>query len=983
MANNKNIRGTNSDDVLDGTSNDDRIFGRNGNDILIGYNGQDIIYGGEGNDNIDGGEGDDNLRGGKGDDIVLGGGGNDKLNGGWGNDELHGGSGDDMVRGGKGNDKISGGDGNDQLRGGKGDDILDGGEGDDKLFGGKDNDILNGGNGNDHLGGGSGNDILDGGEGDDKLNGGDGNDELFGGAGNDDLRGGKGDDLLEGGEGDDSLRGGSGNDMLFGGAGNDTLRGGKDDDLLIGGAGNDRVSGGKGDDILVYNVGDNVGASDTYFGGADFDTLQLEFSASEWAALNGDLGAISSELISFKDFITENTDETTGQTNGRAFQFESIGLQARKIEDFEVYVAGQLIDYTVVEENNEVIANDDVASASEDAAITINVLDNDDVQDGVANVEIVSNLPEGKGLLSLNPDNSFNFDPGSDFQHLAEGETEVVSFSYEVFDEDGDSAVATTDITVTGTNDAPVANAVTATMQEDDSEFETFAAEMGELTIPNAGYFYVADFDAGTLTGVSRGTDGIFAISDIAPENGVVAYINPNTGSWFITAEAFADGESTLIDPNDINLSGYDGPVSTSGGFLFLEDASNMSLDFSAADLPTPSGAADVAFQINGMSYPGPGGAISMDIAGASVTAVPSPEANQLVITADVEDVDATDTLTFSVDDSLTIGSVINNGDGTFTYEQNKQFGHLSVGETATDTFTYTVDDGKGGTATETVTITIQGENEAPDAQALEASVFESASFVPGYSEEFGEKLVPNAGFFYVADMDAGTLTGVARGPGALIPDDVAPENGVVLYFNPNTGSWFVNATTYADGVATPYDPTDIRIGGYDGVTETANDTLFLFEAAESMSLSLTLDGLQTVNGFADAVITVDNINYAGPDAPVEVNIGNVTIDVAPSGQPTTVTIAADATDPDQADILTYMIDDSDTIGLVTNNGDGTFTYSANGQFSGLDAGETATDWFSYTVADGNGGFDTEIVAVTINGTNDAPEIIEDFDLLM
>ena len=73
------------------------------------------------------------------------------------------------------------------------------------------------------------------------------------------------------------------------------------------------------------------------------------------------------------------------------------------------------------------------------------------------------------------------------------------------------------------------------------------------------------------------------------------------------------------------------------------------------------------------------------------------------------------DTLTIaSIDDSATLGTVTDNGDGTYTYDPNGQFESLAVGESATDTFTYTVSDGNGGTATATVTVTVEGVNDAP-----------------------------------------------------------------------------------------------------------------------------------------------------------------------------------------------------------------------------------------------------------------------------
>ena len=60
------------------------------------------------------------------------------------------------------------------------------------------------------------------------------------------------------------------------------------------------------------------------------------------------------------------------------------------------------------------------------------------------------------------------------------------------------------------------------------------------------------------------------------------------------------------------------------------------------------------------------------------------------------------------------------NAGGTFDYDPNGQFENLGLGETASDTFTYTIDDGRGqpnSTDTATVTVTINGRNDQPIAQ--------------------------------------------------------------------------------------------------------------------------------------------------------------------------------------------------------------------------------------------------------------------------
>jgi VCBS repeat-containing protein len=62
---------------------------------------------------------------------------------------------------------------------------------------------------------------------------------------------------------------------------------------------------------------------------------------------------------------------------------------------------------------------------------------------------------------------------------------------------------------------------------------------------------------------------------------------------------------------------------------------------------------------------------------------------------------------------------------------------------------------------------------------------------------------------------------------------------------------------------------------------------------------------------------------------------------------------------------------------LLTLNANGTFSYNPNGQFESLGTGTIATDSFTYTISDDNGGTSSATVTVTITGVNDAPvEII-------
>jgi VCBS repeat-containing protein len=76
--------------------------------------------------------------------------------------------------------------------------------------------------------------------------------------------------------------------------------------------------------------------------------------------------------------------------------------------------------------------------------------------------------------------------------------------------------------------------------------------------------------------------------------------------------------------------------------------------------------------------------------------------------------------------------------------------------------------------------------------------------------------------------------------------------------------------------------------------------------------------------------------------------------------------------DPDVFDLLLITaLDTSETVGSVTRWGPrGAFTYDPNGQFDYLQAGESTTDSFSYTVSDACGDSDTATVTVTIFGVD-------------
>jgi VCBS repeat-containing protein len=121
--------------------------------------------------------------------------------------------------------------------------------------------------------------------------------------------------------------------------------------------------------------------------------------------------------------------------------------------------------------------------------------------------------------------------------------------------------------------------------------------------------------------------------------------------------------------------------------------------------------------------------------------------------------------------------------------------------------------------------------------------------------------------------------------------------------------------------------------------------------------------------------ITILGVNDM-PSAAADGGIGYETDEDTPF---TTANVLADDADMDASDVLSVGgVDTAGTLGVVTDNGDGTFTYDPNGQFEQLAVGDSAIGAFTYTVSDGNGGTDTGTVTIAVSGVNDAPVAADD-----
>ncbi|MEZ5139728.1 MAG: cadherin-like domain-containing protein [Acidimicrobiales bacterium] len=167
------------------------------------------------------------------------------------------------------------------------------------------------------------------------------------------------------------------------------------------------------------------------------------------------------------------------------------------------------------------------------------------------------------------------------------------------------------------------------------------------------------------------------------------------------------------IEGDALTVAGYDDSGLTLGSvvdngdgtFTYIPNPDANGTDVFTYDVADGNGGSDTATVAIAVT-PMPDAPVAVDDAGAV------DEDDPAGVTVDVlvndSDVDGDALTVAGYDDSgLTLGSVADNGDGTFTYIPDPD-------ANGTDVFTYDVADGNGGSDTAAVTITVTAVNDAP-----------------------------------------------------------------------------------------------------------------------------------------------------------------------------------------------------------------------------------------------------------------------------
>ena len=264
---------------------------------------------------------------------------------------------------------------------------------------------------------------------------------------------------------------------------------------------------------------------------------------------------------------------------------------------------------------------------------------------------------------------------------------------------DGQSATATDTITVTirGTNDAPTLT--TGAVDVDVNE----ASDASAQDLSSNGTITFADLDETTsitaATSTVTGSSGVSIPSAVntALLNAITVTNNSdNTASWALSASSL-----------DLD-------------FLTVDQTITLEKVVTATDGQSATATDTITVTIRGTND-----APVANVDTINVT-VGTPATGNVITSSDT-DLDG-DSLTVSAIAGGSVGSAVTGTYGTFTLNSNGSYTYTvdttnsdviawqSGDAVLTETFTYTVSDGNGGTDTATITVNASGQNDAPTA---------------------------------------------------------------------------------------------------------------------------------------------------------------------------------------------------------------------------------------------------------------------------
>ncbi len=497
-----------------------------------------------------------------------------------------------------------------------------------------------------------------------------------------------------------------------------------------------------------------------------------------------------------------------------------------------------IVNLSVGAVNDPPITNVDDFTTDEDLVLSSgNVLDNDSDLDGdnlmVTTTPVVAPV---NGILSLNTDGTFTYTPNPDFNGSD-------SFDYEVCD-DGVPvlcSVATVNITIDPVNDAPIAMDDMANTAEETLLMTGVSSNDTDIDGGSPTFILLTGTNNGTLT---FNADGTYTYQPNVDFNGTDSFTyqmddgNGGTDQATVTIDvtpvndapiAMDDSETTAEEtllsgdasPNDTDV---DGGAPT---FILLTGTNNGTLTFNADGTYTYqpnvdfNGTDSFTYQMDDGNGGTDQATVTIDVTPVNDAPVAMDDSEttpeEMMLSADVSpnDTDVDGGMpTFSLVSGTANGTLMFNADGTYTYLPDTDFD-------GTDSFTYEINDGNGGTDQGTVTIDVSPINDAPVAMDDTASVQEDVMLSDDVSPNDTDVDGGAPTFTLVSGTTNGTLTFNADGTYTYLPN--ADFNGADSFtYEMNDGNGGTDQAT----VMITVDPVNDAPVANDDAETTAEEVL-------------------------------------------------------------------------------------------------------------------------------------------------------------
>jgi VCBS repeat-containing protein len=597
-----------------------------------------------------------------------------------------------------------------------------------------------------------------------------------------------------------------------------------------------------------------------------------------------------------------------------------------------------------------------------------------------------STVQGSHGSLKIGADGSYAYtvdNADAAVQAMASGDTLTDTFTYRITDAGGATATATLTVTIHGANDAPVAQADTASATEAGTSAGTDPTgnvttndhDVDGATIPVTAIEHggTLDASASTVAGGTTSADGTVVAGSHGSlkigADGSYAYTVDNVDA---AVQAMASGD-TLTDTFTYRITDAGGATATATLTVTIHGAN----DAPVAQADTAS--ATEAGTSTGVDPTGNVTANDHDVDGATipVTAIEhggTLDASASAVTGGTTSADGT--VVAGSHGSLKIGA-----DGSYAYtvdNADAAVQAMASGDTLTDTFTYRITDAGGATATATLTVTIHGANDAPVAQADTASATEAGTSAG----------TDPTGSVTANDHDV---------DGATIPV-TAIEHGSALDASAST---VAGGTTSADGTIVQGVHGSLKIGADGSYAYTVDNADAAVQAmASGDTLTDTFTYRITDAGGATATATLTVTIHGANDAPAaQADTASATEAGTSAGTDPTGNVTANDHDVDGATIPVTAIEHGGTLdasastvaggttsadgtvvagshGSLKIGADGSYAYTvdnADAAVQAMASGDTLTDTFTYRITDAGGATATATLTVTIHGANDAP----------